>query len=437
MTKITHIKYLAAVVLILINNFMAKEIVCKLAQMGLTAHMNGYVAPCNLINKYHLRRDEDNEMILLRDHSFEDAWHNKMRHELLEQHKQGIWPINCEQCRINEEGGSKSMRTMINGELEGVEPMEDQPRVLVLKHGNKCNNACRSCHPSTSAQWYKDSYKLKDIKVPFKDWIKRYESSETSFDENNHELRRVLSNWNAGLVFIDLYGGEPLLNPLTYEIIDQSVETGVCKNQIIGIHTNLTIFDETLVDKFSKFKQAILGVSFDAIGEQNDYIRHLSKWDVVESTLEKYIAQARVHPNIQTDFSITTQILNVFYLPEIIDYIDKKGWCVDNGFTTFTFSNRVYDKKECNIHYLPEPIKEVVREKLLSYKPDPDTPVGHMWYRDLNDIIPTLETHPDNYDQWKDYFWKINQKLDEYRKQSFQEVMPEYYQLFADYYSKV
>ena len=186
-----------------------------------------------------------------------------------------------------------------------------------------------------------------------------------------------------------------------------------------------------------KYSVAILGVSFDAIGEQNDYIRHLSKWDVVESTLEKYIAQARVHPNIQTDFSITTQILNVFYLPEIIDYIDKKGWCVDNGFTTFTFSNRVYDKKECNIHYLPEPIKEVVREKLLSYKPDPETAVGHMWYRDLDNIIPTLETYPDNYDQWKDYFWKINQKLDGYRKQSFQKVMPEYYQLFADYYSKV
>ena len=68
------------------------------------------------------------------------------------------------------------------------------------------------------------------------------------------------------------------------------------------------------------------------------------------------------------------------------------------------------DKKECNIHYLPEPIKEVVREKLLSYKPDPHTAVGTMWYRDLNDIIPTLETHPDNYDQWKDYFWKINHK---------------------------
>jgi MoaA/NifB/PqqE/SkfB family radical SAM enzyme len=418
---------------------MAKEIVCKLAQMGLTAHMGGHVAPCNLINNYHLRRDEDNELIILRDHSFEDAWDNKMRHALLDQHKQGIWPEGCKQCQVNEEAGAKSMRTMTNAALEGVEPMEDQPRVLVLKHGNKCNNACRSCHPSTSAQWYKDSYKLKDIKVPFKEWIKRYESAETSFDEHNDELRRVLSNWNPGLVFIDLYGGEPLLNPLTYEIINQSVETGVCKNQIIGIHTNLTIFDETLVDKLSKFSKAILGVSFDAIGEKNDYIRHLSKWDVVECNLEKYIAQARVHPNIQTDFSITTQILNVFYLPEIIDYIDKKGW-VDwgnDGFTTFTFSNRVYDKKECNIHYLPEPIKEVVKEKLLSYKPDPGTAVGHMWYRDLGDIIPTLETHPDNYDQWKDHFWKINQKLDGYRKQSFQKVMPEYYELFADYYSKV
>ena len=83
--------------------------------------------------------------------------------------------------------------------------------------------------------------------------------------------------------------------------------------------------------------------------------------------------------------------------PQKIDYIDKKGWCVNNGFTTFTFSNRVYDKKECNIHYLPEPIKEVVKEKLLSYKPDPETPVGHMWYRDLDNIIPTLETYPDNY----------------------------------------
>ena len=451
---------------------MPKEIVCKLAQLGLTGHMGGHVSPCNQLLDYHLvTNDGENEpshMIILQHDSLEKAWNNDMRDRLLEQHKQGIWPEGCNQCKVNEESGTKSHRTMLNGVLEGIEPWDDQPRVLVLKHGNKCNNACRSCHPSTTAQWYKDSYKLKnegvdiwpddqDYKKPYKEWLKRWESYELSYHESNEDLRRVLSNWNKGFAVIDLYGGEPLLNPFTYEIIDKSIENDVAKEQVLGIHTNCTIFSDELVEKLGKFKHAILGLSFDAIGEHNDYIRHLSKWNQIEGNIEKFLKASMNHPTIFPDFSITTQILNVFYLPEICQYVHDKGWLEDEftlfenhenitaagrgvGNVSMSFANRVYDKKECNIMYIPKPIKEIIRKKLSDYQP----PVGkngshavmHMYIRDVETVINTLDYTPDDYDQHRDTFWNINGKIDGYRKQSFKNTMPEYYELFAEFYSK-
>ena len=177
-------------------------------------------------------------------------------------------------------------------------------------------------------------------------------------------------------------------------------------------------------------------MSLDATHERNDYIRNLSKWNIVENVVQQYFEAFKEHDNVEPVITITQQILNMFYLPETFDYIDKTGWAENYGTGGVSWDNKVYDKKECNIHYIPQPIKERIKEKLISYTPT-GRELKNSWLIGLNDCIAAIDTYPDDYEEHRDTFWKVNNRLDKIRGQSFKETMPEYYSLFADYYKGV
>ena len=430
--------------------FMTNPIYCTVAQAGLSTLEQGFVSICN--QYVDLLKKDDGSYFRLHKDSIQDAWNSEERKKIIEQQNAGIWPKGCESCRVAEENGYSSQRISVNQEVSelsrtekiNVQPREDQPIAVVLKHGNVCNNACRDCHPTTSTQWYKDAHALEESNLPLKDWIKQkeYYLGQVSYDENNLDIRKVFfgedgkSGWNEHVIFWDLYGGEPLLNNLTFELLDHSIAIGVAHKQRFGIHTNCSIYNQDFVDKLPNFAHVNLGLSLDATHERNDYIRHLSKWNIVENVVQQYFEAFKEHDNVEPVITITQQILNMFYLPETFDYIDKMGWAENYGTGGVSWGNKVYDKKECNIHYIPQPIKERIKEKLISYTPT-GRELKNSWLIGLNDCIAAIDTYPDDYEEHRDTFWKVNNRLDKIRGQSFKETMPEYYSLFADYYKGV
>jgi len=432
--------------------FMTEPIYCTVAQAGLSTLELGFVSICN--QHVDLLKKQTGEYYRLHKDSIQDAWNSEERKKIIEQMNAGIWPKGCESCRVAEANGYSSQRMDINFEVANlsekekikVEPRIDQPIAVVLKHGNVCNNACRTCHPTTSSQWYKDAWKLEGGHGTLKEWIddpnRDYSKGQISYDENNKDIRNVFfgkdgkSGWNENVIFWDLYGGEPLLNNLTFELLDHSIAIGVAHKQRFGIHTNCSIYNQDFVDKLPKFAHVNLGLSLDAIGKRNDYIRHLSKWSVVESVVQQYFEALKEHDNVTPTITITQQILNIFYMPETFDYIEQKGWAENYGTGCISWGNKVYDKKECNIHYLPEPIKKIVKKKILDYKPKGRW-LSAYWFNEIDNFVSAIDTYPDDYEEHRDTFWKVNNRLDKIRGQSFKETMPEYYSLFADYYKGV
>jgi len=271
---------------------------CKFAELALNLDMSGRVSPCHAHRLY--LNDKNGNPIILQKSSLRSAWDSPERLEFLDTLARGEQHPACSYCWETEAHGSESLRMRMNKDLADVEPHPAQPRILIMKHGNKCNNACRMCSPYSSSLWYKDWYKMNEEKInqPYKQWLKYFESFEKSFDEDNQDIREVLNEWNENLIFIDLYGGEPLLNKLTYEIVDKSIANGHAKDQAIGIHTNLMIYDQELIDKLGQFKKVDLGMSIDAIGEKNDYIRHGSKWENIETNLFKFMDYCKTHSNM-------------------------------------------------------------------------------------------------------------------------------------------
>lgn len=398
---------------------------CKFAEVALNLDMSGRVSPCHAQKLY--LNDENGNPIILQNSSLRSAWTSPNRKDFLDRLAKGEQHPACSYCWETEAHGGESLRLKMNKELADLDPHDKQPRILIMKHGNKCNNACRMCSPFSSSLWYKDWYKMNESKInkPYKEWLKNFESFEKSFDENNLDIREVLNEWNENLVFIDLYGGEPLLNKLTYEIIDKSITNGHAKDQVIGIHTNLTIFDQDLIDKFSQFKKVDLGMSIDAIGIRNDYIRQGSKWEVIETNLFKFIDYCKNHPNVVPLVCATAMTLNVYYMDELFEYFHSRG-------IPLSMQNRVYDKKEYNISYIPRPIKEKIKEKLSSFKPKTNS---GQWKHELEILLGVLSYDPPDLKIFQDSFWKKNRELDVIRGQDFAKVFPEYAQLWIDYYN--
>ena len=390
-----------------------EPIKCKLAEITLNLDMSGRVTPCNYNSLY--LKDSSGKPITLDTGSLKRAWNSESRSKFLNTLAKGIPNPYCSNCWNNEKAGNQSVRQKYNRLLADVESLPDQPRILILKHGNKCNCACRSCNPYSSTQWYKDAYNLEQPAVPFKTWLQKFVSYETSYI-NNTELEDTLAEWHDSIIFFDLYGGEPLLHPLTYKILDSGIPT-----QDVQMHTNGTIYKPDLADKMSKFKSGSLGYSIDGVGAHNDYIRAGSQWATVLENLQRYTTDFAKYDNLSVQVQYCTMSHNVFYIPEAFEFFSDLGYII--GFT-----NRVTDKADANICYLPPDIKQAVRDKLLAHKP---SQYVQSWIDQRDCTLRFLANEPTDWASKKDSFITTVSKLDQLRGENFAQMMPEYAALFG------
>ena len=389
---------------------------CKMAHLGLNLDMSGMVQPCT-ISSYWIK-DKDNNHMKLNKNRAEEAWNNEGRRQFVKNLDNGIKQKACDLCWKVEESGAQSQRMTWNKMLEHVEPSQEQPRVMVVKPGNKCNNACRSCNSHTSSAWYKDAYAMTDKKIPYKEWLKFYTSHKETY-KNNTALEKTLNKWQDKIVFWDLYGGEPLIIPMTYKIINESIAKNTAKDQMLQIHTNGMVYDPNLITLASKFKSFKFGYSIDAIGSKNDYVRKLSKWQNILGNLLKYKQEMEQHDHMELTIRTCSTPFNVYYLDEFYDFFTHQT-PVRIGSPTI-----VNDAPRTDISYLPNNVKQVVIEKLLNYEKADERYLG--W---INQTIKWLKFDPPEHQKYQNSFVDFNRQLDNIRKETFVEVMPDYATLF-------
>jgi MoaA/NifB/PqqE/SkfB family radical SAM enzyme len=343
----------------------------------------------------------------------------------------GIQHPSCKHCWDLEESGKESTRQVLNSKFGSIDPLLDQPRILIIKPGNTCNFACRMCNPMTSSNWYRDGYELEKegltssswyenirssdevATLTYNEYTKTFETIRNSFNQDNTEFWSTLKKWIENLVFIDIYGGEPFLTPAMFDLLEHGVKIGASKNITIGLHTNASIYNAKYLEILAQYKAVSFRVSIDsAVPAQLEYIRHKANFDTVLENSLKFKDYFKDYSNVNMGVSLTVTPLNVFYIDDAIKDIEKIT-------EISSVSVNLVSTPEYDIRHLPIPIKEHLIKNIK------ETTVVNF----LKQTIPGCDV------EWPK-FCQATDKLDQLRGQSFAKTFPEWWSLLEPYWVK-
>jgi hypothetical protein len=146
-------------------------------------------------------------------------------------------------------------------------------------------------------------------------------------------------------------------------------------------------------------------------------MRFPAQWDEVKSNMRKAREFNRINSNLYLGWCITLGTANIYTLPEILKVHSEE-------FKDFgPYLNLVHGPIWYNVNQLPENVKYQVIEKLETI--DDKIADQHMLNYHIPGIINYIKQGKPNEENWKNFLY-YTRVHDEYRKQNFAEVFPEY-----------
>ena len=185
------------------------------------------------------------------------------------------------------------------------------PQDWQIDLGNHCNSNCVFCSPESSSRLAIEFKKLGLLdKMPLKNW---------SDDSDAVDRFVELLSQSKKITYIHFIGGETIITPGFKKILARLIEQGLNKTISIGFTTNLTVWDQSIVDLLTQYKEVNLGMSIECFHPINDYLRWPSKIESVESIAEKWIKIGKAHKWI-LQFRTTPTVFSIAHLTTIYEY---------------------------------------------------------------------------------------------------------------------
>lgn len=271
--------------------------------------------------------------------------------------------------------------------------------------GNLCNYKCIMCTPFCSsrlaaenAMHSKTIEKSPSLILPF------------SSEKNKNNFLDSLSDTLHNIEKIYFRGGEVFIDPDFERVLKVFSELTNAKNMHIHITTNCSVIPNYIFNYKRSFKQLTISVSIDGIGDKIEYIRFGSSWKKIDENIDKLLKN-----DMQIQFNIAVQMLNVGYIDEIYNYMLAKKI---NPKLTYLIHVQIPQYFDCV--YLPETIKSKYLHKLKK-----DT--NSKYYKDK--IFKLLDYTPSD-NPFFDQGIKKLKYYDVVRKNSLLKNFPE----FKEYY---
>jgi hypothetical protein len=248
---------------------------------------------------------------------------------------QGESPDSCRECHLQEEHGKVSgrLRQLLKVGImtDCFEPSlasspyrpafdysagnngktECTPVDWQIDLGNYCNSACVMCYPEASSTIATEYKKLGLItQVPPNSWC----NDPVLLEKFITDLVR-----SPNIKYLHFIGGETLITPGFKQILSALVDCCLAKDITVGFTTNLTVWDDSVVELLSKFATVNLGLSIEALDPVNDYVRYPSKLTTTRTLLDRWVALGKeLHWLIQ--LRITPTCLTVGKLHTVYEY---------------------------------------------------------------------------------------------------------------------
>jgi len=367
----------------------------------------------------------------------------------------------CTRCDREDAAGVRSRRLYETQNWEGRFGLTDaiaatetdgaidiMPQYYDLRFGNLCNLKCRMCGPTDSSQWYDDQVKVWDMesfhdshgKVQLvKNNKGRYEPLQNQYNWHNSDtFWKQIEDRIPSIRHIHTVGGEPLLIDRHYDLFQKIIDAGRAQDVIIEYNSNITNIPQRAWDIWKHFKTVKIGASIDAFGKANDYIRHPSKFSMLEKNLQKLDDSP---DNVQAWISCTVQAYNVMNLPEFMQWILKQNYKKVQRFEfkPIITTHPLHNPRHLNIRIFPQDVKDKIaaywRSTYSEFDRIADSQYDNEWATIVKaDARKVLEGYIDFMmaEDWSDAFpkfCKYTKRLDTIRNEDMQLNLPRLYEL--------
>jgi len=275
---------------------------CAAITNGITFFPNKEIAPCPIID-YSYRKDLT---ALNTDNPFADL------KEIIAQTNSA--PTACAACTNYEANNVESYRQGLNHRKQSW----DGYQFIDIRNSKLCNLSCRTCGPHASTLWEKEM----GISI------------DSSTDLTEH-LDKIV---NDSVIEIYFTGGEPLLNPSHWEILDEYIKQGKSQNIHLRYNSNTSILkykNKSIFDYWKHFGLVDYHISIDAVGEKLNSLRSGSKWNLIERNIREIVEHRDKMDNLKLTTNNVVSNLNIWFLDEYITYFSNIG--VDIGLSVLEF----------------------------------------------------------------------------------------------------
>ena len=244
------------------------------------------------------------------DEVFNSLYFKEARQKFIE----NKWPNACESCRVSEEKGISTRRSLENTRWQHLdwEQLKNNPKIhcFDLRLGNQCNLSCVMCSPRNSVAWYDEYKNYEHINSWKPEGGLRWARQGTLIEDIRNNLDSVQMLYFSG--------GEPLLNKKHFEIINLCIEKNLASNIDLVYDTNGTAVTQEVINKWNCFKNVQINFSIDGVGSINEYIRYPIKWNDVVSKFE-LLQGSKVKVYLQ--FALGAHnLLDYHNVEDLIDY---------------------------------------------------------------------------------------------------------------------
>jgi MoaA/NifB/PqqE/SkfB family radical SAM enzyme len=302
---------------------MLPEKICMLPWISIETSPIGTARPCCLAVDEITKAD--GSKYTLRENTLEEIYHSDYMQDLRQQFLRGEKPETCSRCWNEEAAGrvSKRMNSRIRLKeyydwVDWTNLNPNQLWFIDLKLGNICNLKCRICGSWSSSKWAKEEIDYVPELENRKEHLAYKFLTDGAWPRETEVFWDNLKTLLPNIKYFEFTGGEPFLIEQHFELLRYAVEQGYSENIEIHYNTNGTVFPEQ-AELWSNFKHVEIAFSIDNVGARFEYERYGADWNEVQANIAKFTAMRSSKISIQ--LCTTMNIQNVYYLPELCDWI--------------------------------------------------------------------------------------------------------------------
>jgi MoaA/NifB/PqqE/SkfB family radical SAM enzyme len=384
---------------------MLPEKICMLPWISIETSPIGTARPCCLAVDEITK--PDGTKYSLRENTLEEIYHSDYMQDLRKDFLAGNKPATCQRCWDEEAAGrtSKRINSKIRlkeyvGQIEFHNLDPNQLWFIDLKLGNICNLKCRICGSWSSSKWAKEEIDYIPELVDRKTHLAYTYLKNGAWPRESEVFWDNLKTLLPNIKYFEFTGGEPFLIEQHFELLRYAVETGDSKHIEIHYNTNGTVFPES-AELWANFKHVEIAFSIDNVGARFEYERYGADWEEVQANIAKFTAMRS--NKISTQLCTTMNIQNVYYLPELCEWISTQTF-------DHVYFNMLHDPWHMCISKMTPQAQKLVIDRLTAHEFNPK-------YRaEILRIVQFIRNGEGSDGQ---EFLRKMQTTDEYREQSF------------------